>query len=452
MADALFIDGKPVRFGPPPKLEELRRRIGEEVALPPRLVASRSPTTRETQGRLQAAHVRRPAPPARRARLRGTRQTHACRLRGPPSSRRRGGLPSPTTSPRCGGLSPSCRTRARRARRNGHRRGPAARSSRSRASPSACRSPSSSRTSNTWRRSSRSQIDVVERRNEALRQARPQRPRPAASSVGVASARTKNRRFAHAVDRHGDHLAALGQPRQHGRACRRSLHAHDAPPVLGSSGRRARVRDCRCAAAHASPRSPHRVGAGRAHRGSRAGRIRSARSNTRSLRTRWCVSTMPIADSTSSDAPTRRFFRPHHQSTDASCSMSRDESGPRFRISSSTYGAICISGFSGPAVLLRHQTRDGARSTASPRAARSPPSCPRRRAPRGRRASGDRASPAGSRQCATEGRGRDSARRCRSGRTGCSRGGGRGPRSRSAATQRGAEQPLVREQKAARVR
>jgi len=31
MADALFIDGKPVRFGPPPKLEELRRRIGKRL-------------------------------------------------------------------------------------------------------------------------------------------------------------------------------------------------------------------------------------------------------------------------------------------------------------------------------------------------------------------------------------------------------------------------------------
>lgn len=31
MADALFIDGKPVRFGPPPKFEELRRRIGKRV-------------------------------------------------------------------------------------------------------------------------------------------------------------------------------------------------------------------------------------------------------------------------------------------------------------------------------------------------------------------------------------------------------------------------------------
>lgn len=31
MADALFIDGKPVRFGPPPRLETLRRRIAKRV-------------------------------------------------------------------------------------------------------------------------------------------------------------------------------------------------------------------------------------------------------------------------------------------------------------------------------------------------------------------------------------------------------------------------------------
>jgi hypothetical protein len=31
MADALFIDGKAVRFGPPPKFEDLRRRIGKRL-------------------------------------------------------------------------------------------------------------------------------------------------------------------------------------------------------------------------------------------------------------------------------------------------------------------------------------------------------------------------------------------------------------------------------------
>ncbi len=61
MADALFIDGQAVRFGPPPKFEALRRRIAKRLAgAPPRASRSRSVAAAraETERRLEASDGR----------------------------------------------------------------------------------------------------------------------------------------------------------------------------------------------------------------------------------------------------------------------------------------------------------------------------------------------------------------------------------------------------------